>query len=308
MNRSSGAASRQLIGIAIAPRWLAAKIVARNSMLLYDSSPTTSPAPTPGLEPGRECRRPFLHRLVGDDVGRRRRRAACRRAARVVFEHSEPAHVGTHPRSPPTARRTRRRPRSPTPSSSVDASLGKVRVGAHQVVGGAEPERVLGGDGVDRLLRQVFVDSRQERSGAHAVDADPVARVLDRRDLGELDHRGLRRAVRRGVGPRGETRDGGGEDDRPRLLCPHDGHRGADAVDGAEDVDPEGALPLLGRQVVDATVRGKHAGVADQHVEPAEALHRERDHRFDVGDLTHVGRQRLDRAAMLRQARHGGFE
>ena len=34
MKRTSAAASRQLIGIAIAPRWLAAKIVARNSMLL----------------------------------------------------------------------------------------------------------------------------------------------------------------------------------------------------------------------------------------------------------------------------------
>ncbi len=47
MNRSSGAASRQLTGIAIAPRWLAAKIVTRNSRLLYESNPTTSPAPTP---------------------------------------------------------------------------------------------------------------------------------------------------------------------------------------------------------------------------------------------------------------------
>ena len=47
MNRNSGAARRQLTGIAIAPRWLAAKIVARNSRLLYDSNPTTSPAPTP---------------------------------------------------------------------------------------------------------------------------------------------------------------------------------------------------------------------------------------------------------------------
>ena len=47
MNRTSSAASRQLIGMATAPRWLAAKIVVRNSMLLYESSPTTSPAPTP---------------------------------------------------------------------------------------------------------------------------------------------------------------------------------------------------------------------------------------------------------------------
>ncbi len=47
MKRSSGAARRQLTGMATAPRWLAAKIVARNSVLLYDSRPTTSPAPTP---------------------------------------------------------------------------------------------------------------------------------------------------------------------------------------------------------------------------------------------------------------------
>ncbi len=47
MNRNSGAARRQLIGIATAPRWFAAKIVARNSMLLYESNPTTSPAATP---------------------------------------------------------------------------------------------------------------------------------------------------------------------------------------------------------------------------------------------------------------------
>ncbi len=45
--RSSAAARRQLMGIATAPRELAAKIVARNSVLLYDSSPTTSPNPTP---------------------------------------------------------------------------------------------------------------------------------------------------------------------------------------------------------------------------------------------------------------------
>ena len=97
MNRSSGAASRQLIGIAIAPRWLAAKIVARNSMLLYESNPTTSPAPTPrGVEPGRERRRPFLHPPVGDDVVAEDGERLVRRAARVVLEHSEPAHVRMH--------------------------------------------------------------------------------------------------------------------------------------------------------------------------------------------------------------------
>ena len=35
------------------------------------------------------------------------------------------------------------------------------------------------------------------------------------------------------------------------------GHRGPDAVDGAEQVDPERTLPVLGRQIVDATVRSE---------------------------------------------------
>ena len=85
-------------------------------------------------------------------------------------------------------------------------------------------------------------------------------------------------------------------------------HRGPDAVDRTEDVDPERALPVLGREVVDATVRREHAGVADQHVEPAEALDRQRDDGFDLGDVAHVGEQRLDRAASLGQAVDGGVE
>ena len=120
------------------------------------------------------------------------------------------------------------------------------------------------------------MDRREEGPRAHAVDADPVAGVLDRGDLRQLDHRRLRRAVGSGVRPRGETGDRGGQHDRARLLRAHDGHRGADAVDGAEDVDPERTLPVLGRQVVDAAIRREHPGVADQHVEAAEALHRQR--------------------------------
>ena len=41
----------------------------------------------------------------------------------------------------------------------------------------------------------------------------------------------------------------------PDRCGAHDGHRGPDAVDGTEHVDPERALPVLGREVVDATVR-----------------------------------------------------
>ena len=71
--------------------------------------------------------------------------------------------------------------------------------------------------------------------------------------------------------------------------------RGPDAVDRAEDVDPEGALPVLGRQVVDAAVRREHAGVADQDVEPAEALDRQRHHRLDLGEVADVGQHRRHR-------------
>jgi len=47
MNPTSAAARRQLIGMATAPRWFAATIVVRNSMLLYERMPTTSPRPNP---------------------------------------------------------------------------------------------------------------------------------------------------------------------------------------------------------------------------------------------------------------------
>ena len=96
--------------------------------------------------------------------------------------------------------------------------------------------------------------------------------------------------------------------DRARPLRAHDGHRGPDAVDGTEDVDPERALPVLGGQVVDATVRREHAGVADQHVEAAEALDRQRDHGFDLVEVAHVGEHRLDRAVGCREAGDGRLE
>ena len=136
----------------------------------------------------------------------------------------------------------------------------------------------------------------------------PSRRVLDRRDLRELDHRRLRRAVRRGVRPRGESGYRRRQDDRTRLLRAHDGHRGAYAVDGTQHVDAKRALPILGREVVDATVRREHPRVADQHVEPAEALDRPGDDGFDVCEVTDVGEQGLDLAAPRRQSVHGRFE
>ena len=97
MYRSSAAASRQLIGIAIAPRWLAAKIVARNSMLLYESNADdVAGADTARLQPAGQRCGPLRHLLIGDDVVAEDGERLARRAACMVLEHSEPAHVRIH--------------------------------------------------------------------------------------------------------------------------------------------------------------------------------------------------------------------
>ena len=74
----------------------------------------------------------------------------------------------------------------------------------------------------------------------------------------------------------------------------HDGDRRAYAVDGTEDVDPERPLPVLGREVVNATVRREHPGVADQDVEAAEAPDRTPDDGFDLSEVAHVSQEGLD--------------
>ena len=141
------------------------------------------------------------------------------------------------------------------------------------------------------------MDRRQERPRADAVHPDAVAGVLDRGDLRELDHRGLGGAVGRSVRPRGQPRDRGGQHDRPRTLRAHHADRRLDAVHRAEDVDAEGPLPVLGLQVVDATVRRQHPGVADQHVEATEPADGQVDHRRHLIEVAHVGQRGLDRAA-----------
>ena len=105
--------------------------------------------------------------------------------------------------------------------------------------------------------------------------------------------------------PRRHAGDRGRQDDGAGPLRPHHRDGGADAVDRAEHIDPEGALPVLGRQVVDAAVRSEHARVADEHVEPAEALHRQGDDRFHVGNLADIREHRFDCAPRLCQSVHG---
>ena len=115
------------------------------------------------------------------------------RRGQAVRRDLHPRHPGADPLTAPSSRRRR-----PAPSRSSSGSR-RWRGTSRRPRGrsaGAEPERVAAGDGVERLGRQLVVDRRAERARAHAVHPDAVAGVLDRRHLGELDHRRLRRAVR----------------------------------------------------------------------------------------------------------------
>jgi hypothetical protein len=59
---------------------------------------------------------------------------------------------------------------------------------------------------------------------------------------------------------------------------------------------------------VDAAVGRQHPGVADQHVELAEPVHRPGDHGVDLGGVAHVRHQGLDLAPGLGQPAHGLLE
>jgi hypothetical protein len=91
---------------------------------------------------------------------------------------------------------------------------------------------------------------------------------------------------------------GDGVDRLGRQLGVHPGQEGA----RADAVDPERTLPVLGVQVVDPAAARQHARVADQHVEPAEAVDGVLDDRLDLPEAGHVGRHGVHLAGGLLEA------
>jgi hypothetical protein len=59
---------------------------------------------------------------------------------------------------------------------------------------------------------------------------------------------------------------------------------------------------------VDAPVRREDAGVADEHVDTAEALHGAVEHGLHLGFVGDVGEHRLDGSGMVGEAGHRGIE
>ena len=113
----------------------------------------------------------------------------------------------------------------------------------------------------------------QRRPGRDRVHADPVRAELERHRLRQPPDRVLRRAVVREPGAaRVDRVDRRDVDDRAAVaLLPHLRRGGPDAEERAADVDAEDAVELGRRHVLEQEVR-EHAGVVDEHVEPAEAL------------------------------------
>ena len=118
-----------------------------------------------------------------------------------------------------TAPSTRRRRRAPIRSSSAR----RRPPGRSRHRRGRRPCRARAG-GASAMASsasggQLVVDGRAERPRAHAVDADAVAGVLDRGDLGQLNHGRLGGAVGRRMRPRRQAGDRGGQDDRARRAA-----------------------------------------------------------------------------------------
>ncbi len=149
-------------------------------------------------------------------------------------------------------------------------------------------------------------------AGAHAVDADVLARVLDRGALRDGDDAGLRGGVDAGGGRRVEAADRRPVHDRAAVAAlEHRADRVLRAEHHAPQVDVHHAVVVLHRDVADQ--RGvADAGHVAHRVEPPELVDCGAHRGFDVGLLGDVavhgdhGRAEVGRDVLLRAADVGG--
>src|SRR5690606_28173665 len=135
---------------------------------------------------------------------------------------------------------------------------------------------------------------------------DAVAAQLDRTDPGQADHTVLGGAVGAGMRHAGFRGLGGDVDDAPATaLGDHRLRSVLGAQERAAQVDPEHRVPFLDIHVHDGLHQVADAGVVDEDVDAAEALHDPCDHRLDLAFLQHVQRHG-DALAPGRGYRGGG--
>src|SRR5439155_2268731 len=136
------------------------------------------------------------------------------------------------------------------------------------------PDRRLGQPLLDHVgagFCQLFNPLRGDESRADAVDGDAVFRALVRQCFGEAEHARTRRGREDEAGQRLQGGDRGEADDATPLRLGHDRHGGAREMDRGKEVQLDRLAPGIRRLVLERS-RGGTAGIAEQHVEPAELL------------------------------------
>jgi hypothetical protein len=136
------------------------------------------------------------------------------------------------------------------------------------------------------LLRHLGLD----RAGRDRVDADAGVAVFHRLLFGQVDQRGLGRAVGHAQGAGAQAGDGGDVDHRATAAFEHQRRAGLHAQERAIEVGRHHPAPFVEAGLADR-LEGGDARVVDQGVEPAEGLF---DALHGVGDLRRVGHVAVD--------------
>src|SRR5579864_7798761 len=211
-------------------------------------------------------------------------------------------------------------PGAPLEDEELDAA-GDVELDAGDVrgeVGAEEGDRVRdllrltrppeGGAGDDPLVhlgvRHVeglgADDARHDR-----VAGDAVARAFNRKRSGQAEKPGLRRRVARLPEAAERAGDRGHVDHAAPAALPHVRPHRLGAVERAGQVDPQVALPELGRLLLELGRVVERAGVVDEDVDRPELLDRARDGRVDLGALGDVAANGECAAAEAANLLHG---
>ena len=160
-----------------------------------------------------------------------------------------------------------------------------------------ELAKIVGG--IAAAFREnVIHHSRVDLAGTHRIDADVVARMIERHAAGDLNHGPLAGAVGYVIGFAVQAPLGGDVDDRPLAGRLHVPDRRAAQIEQGVDVDRHGVQPLLVAGV-ERIGRMENAGIVDQNVQAAQTLDGVADEALAGACSAQIRRGELRTAARL---------
>ncbi len=140
------------------------------------------------------------------------------------------------------------------------------------------------------LMAKFGIDAPDIRiEGTRDHQTDPQGRVVEIQEhrLGEARQCELRGAVGGLVHDAQPTPEARDIDDRSRALLEHSRQQGLDDADRRQQIDPQGFLEVARAEAANlADLR--NGGVVDDHVQPAEVLHRGLHQCLDLCIVGHV--------------------